>query len=572
MTKQVLILNITRMGDLVQTVPLIQRLQDEWPGVAIDLVVDQHLASVAALMPGLRQVLSYDFREFLDQTRPDVRGGSVQLQDLAAWAQPLKAVGYDRVINLTFTKRSGLLAAALGVPDTRGAVTDPAGTTVVRNPWLTYCVDMHRFRRFNRFNVADLFALGGSGPGSCAPLRLTIPKEADQWAGRFLATNAKENSMPTIAVQMGASKAKKTWRPEYFGRTMAVISRRLRCAFVLVGAKSDAADVAHGMAAYHAAGWTNEVCDAVGRTHVSQLAALLSHCRLLLTNDTGPRHLAVGVGTQVINLSVGHVDFRETGPYGPGHWVVQPVLDCAPCDVTQVCEHHRCKDQIVPEQVAALASHVLGGASWPTGWTGVRVYESGVDADGLATYQQRAGDHDVVSDWYGSFWWKYWYETLTNTTSQIVSAGSPPDVPDQQQCFDQLAPAVDRVVRVAERLVEVHRQNPATVSDLKTVQTELVSERWRAMQSATASPAFGPITTALLRDLYNGRVLDVAERLDRQAHAYRTWRRRIHEVMNRLRIERGTREGGGPVQLDPTGCPLIRFGEGPAVGGMKKHG
>jgi ketopantoate reductase len=163
------------------------------------------------------------------------------------------------------------------------------------------------------------------------------------------------------------------------------------------------------------------------------------------------------------------------------------------------------------------------------------VYESGVDADGLATYQQRAGDHDVVSDWYGSFWRKYWYETLTNTTSQIVSAGSPPDVPDQQQCFDQLAPAVDRVVRVAERLVEVHRQNPATVSDLKTVQTELVSERWRAMQSATTSPAFGPITTALLRDLYDGRVLDVAERLDRQAHAYRTWRRRIHEVMHRLR-------------------------------------
>jgi ADP-heptose:LPS heptosyltransferase len=551
------------MGDLAQTVPLLARLEQEWPGVAIDLVVDTRLASMAALLPGLRQVLSYDFREFLDQTHTDVSGGKVLPRELAAWAQPLKPAGYDRVINLTFTRRSGLLAAVLGVPDTRGAVTTAEGITVLRNPWLSYCVDMHRFRRVNRFNLADLFALGGSGPGSFAPIRLALPREADEWAREFLARHTRKGGIPALAVQIGASKAKKAWRPEYFGRTMAALSRRTPCTFVLIGTQNDVADIAQAVEAYRAAGGTSEFCDAVGQTTVPQLAALLSHCRLLLTNDTGPMHLAVGVGTQVINLSVGHVDFRETGPYGPGHWVVQPVLDCAPCDITQVCEHHRCKDRIVPDQVASLASHVLGNAPCPTGWTGFRVFESGVDADGLACYQQRGGQRDLVSDWYGTFWRKYWYETLTNTTSQIVSAGSPPDVPDQQQCFDQLAPAVDRVVRLAERLVEVHRQNPAAASDLKTVQTALVSVRRQAMQSAMASPAFGPITTALLRSLYDGRVLDVAKRLYWQAQAYRTWRRRIHEVMNRLRIERGTREGGGPVQLDPLGVRSSTLEKGP---------
>jgi ADP-heptose:LPS heptosyltransferase len=89
----------------------------------------------------------------------------------------------------------------------------------------------------------------------------------------------------------------------------------------------------------------------VGQTNVDQLAALLKECRLVLANDSEPMHLAVAVGTPVINLSVGHVDFRETGPYGPGHWVVQPVLDCAPCDVAESCAHHRCKELLVPEQI-----------------------------------------------------------------------------------------------------------------------------------------------------------------------------------------------------------------------------
>ena len=60
--KQVLILNITRMGDLVQTVPLLARLEQEWPGVAIDLVIDTRFAHMAALLPGLRQVHACDFK------------------------------------------------------------------------------------------------------------------------------------------------------------------------------------------------------------------------------------------------------------------------------------------------------------------------------------------------------------------------------------------------------------------------------------------------------------------------------------------------------------------------------
>ena len=58
MKRRVLLLNITRMGDLVQMGALLKRLQREWPAVEVDLVVDRRFAPVAALLPHLRHIIS----------------------------------------------------------------------------------------------------------------------------------------------------------------------------------------------------------------------------------------------------------------------------------------------------------------------------------------------------------------------------------------------------------------------------------------------------------------------------------------------------------------------------------
>ena len=119
---------------------------------------------------------------------------------------------------------------------------------------------MHQFRRFNRFNVADLFALGGSGLGSHQPIRFTVSSQAVEWARTRVAAS-RTRGLPLVVVQVSASKAKKTWRPEYFGQTMAALSRETPCVFVLTGTANDAIDVAIAVAAYHAAGGTSECCD-----------------------------------------------------------------------------------------------------------------------------------------------------------------------------------------------------------------------------------------------------------------------------------------------------------------------
>ena len=533
MSKQVLIINITRMGDLVQTIPLLARLNHEWPGVAIDLIVDQSFASMAALLPGLRHVHAYDFQRLTDHCRTMATDVVTLYREMSVWTRPLIETKYDRVVNLTFNRRSGLLASHIGAPDIRGVTTTSDGVSIIHNSWMTYFVDMHRHRRFNRFNLVDLYALGGSGPGPYAPLRMSLLPSSIEWAGRFLATANPRERVP-VAVQIGASDAIKAWRPEYFGRTMATLSRHVKATFVLIGSKGEAESVQLALATYRSVGGMAEIHDAVGKTDMPQLAALLAQCRLLLTNDTGPMHIAIGVGTPVIDLSVGHVDFNETGPYGKGHWVVQPDLGCAPCGFDQVCPHHACKDRLVPDQVAALCRHAVGLGPFPEFMTGVRLYESDVDGDGLGCYRMRAGHMDQASDWYGRFWRLYWYDAFTSDASAMSMEAPPPDFADQALLFRRLDPLITRLVKRTADLVRFTKRNPLPIETLKSAQAEVAEVRLQALDMTMPSPAFGPTTVALLRELQNGDGMELSMMAEQQATAYRTWGHRVKSVMDRL--------------------------------------
>ena len=537
MTRQVLIINITRMGDLVQTIPLLGRLMHEWPGVQIDLVVDKAFVAMAALLPGVRHVLAYDFQELINESRAMGKDVVTLYREVSSWAKPLVDTHYDRVINLTFNRRSGLLTAYIGASDIRGVTTTPDGAPVLHNPWFNYFVDMHEHRRFNRFNLVDIYALGGSGQGPHASLQLSITKAATEWAQQFLHTGKDHTTV--IAVQIGASEAIKAWRPESFGRTMAAISRLAPVTFVLIGTPGESEAVREAIATYRNAEGSAALIDAVGKTDLPKLAAVLSQCRLLLTNDTGPMHVAVGVGTPVIDLSVGHVDFNETGPYGRGHWVVQPDLGCAPCGFDQVCPHHACKDRLVPQQIAELCLHVLNRGSFPNAVTGIRLYESAIDEDGLACYRLRAGHVDTVSKWYGAFWRTYWYETFTDGRSQMSIEGPPPDLMDQQHLFQKLRPVASHLLKRTAEVARLSKRHPIPVERLQSTQAELALLRRQVLETAMPSSAFGPITVALLRELRNGDAMELSAMAQEQAQAYRTWAQRLRAVMDRLDMSQG---------------------------------
>lgn len=534
MTRQALIVNITRMGDLVQMGALLARLRDEWPDVAIDLVVDHRFAPVASMLTGLRHVIGFDFHELIDVSRAGVKDAVALFEELAAWARPLRERRYDRIINLTFNQPSALLVGYIGAPDIRGARNGWDFGSVVENPWMAYFTDIHHVRRLNRFNLVDVYALGGSGPGPFAPLHLAIPVEARDWARRYLLA-AEPAARQWIAAQAGASDIMKAWRPQHFGQALADLSTRWKGGVVLIGSPSEEHTIAEVIRAYRAAGGQNPIKNAAGRTTLPQLAALLGECRLLLTNDTGPMHLAVAAGTPVIDLSVGHVDFRETGPYGPGHWVIQPELDCAPCGFDRVCAHHACKDRILSPFVAQLMSHILGSAPCPTTCSGSRLYESGIDEDRLGTFRLRAGAEDPMQSWYATFWRRYWYETFSGTPSRVPpTPTSPPDADEAAPHVAALLPLLDGLCRRAEEIARLAAGPAVGAATLRALQREQRRERERTVQIAMTRPVTAPLAVSFLRALHSDNVQGLDRLARHHAQAYRQWRDRTAEIHRTL--------------------------------------
>ena len=225
---------------------------------------------------------------------------------------------------------------------------------------------------------------------------------------------------------------------------------------------------------------------------------------------------------------------------------MQPDLGCAPCGFDQVCPHHACKDRLVPQQMAELCLHVLGLGPFPTPVTGVRLYESAIDEDGLVCYQLRGGHVDTMSKWYGNFWRKYWYEVFTDERSEISPEGPAPDLSDQQRVFQELAPMVSHLLTRAAEVVRLSRRHPMPVARLQSTQSELASLRGQILKKAMPSSAFGPTTVALLREIRNGDAMELSAMAQEQAQAYRTWAQRLRAVMDRLETSQGHSVHGRP--------------------------
>jgi heptosyltransferase I len=96
--------------------------------------------------------------------------------------------------------------------------------------------------------------------------------------------------------------------------------------------------------------------DLAGATTVGLLPALLSRASLLITNDSGPMHIAAAVGTPVVAL-FGPTSAARTGPYGVGQNVLTGKVPCSPC-FSRTCQNAlplECLRTVSPEQVLAAA-------------------------------------------------------------------------------------------------------------------------------------------------------------------------------------------------------------------------
>ncbi len=351
--KKILILNFTRIGDLIQTSPLLAGLKDEFPGCHITLAANVSFFGICKNLPHIDKVMVFDPKQFIhaDGGQTSIAEVYFYLDDFVA---QLAAEKYDMLINLSHSNLTAIMGRLLKIPDVRGIASDDEGNKVVNDPWLMYFSALLSFRRYNTFNLVDIYQLGGGVEPKGRGLFINSA-EPERLAAPLLAELGVVDGDRLIGIQAGASMKERRWPSTSFAKSADLLARRWNAKIVLLGAAAEKElvdEVSASMEMPH--------INLAGKTTLEQLIGVVKRCTVLVTNDTATMHIAAATRTPIVALFLVHAYGVETGPYCEKAVLLEPEIQCFPCLHSSTCPHYACLDYITPEMVVDAAVHLVG--------------------------------------------------------------------------------------------------------------------------------------------------------------------------------------------------------------------
>jgi ADP-heptose:LPS heptosyltransferase len=214
----------------------------------------------------------------------------------------LRAEKFDWIANLTFSPFSSYLTHSLSTETTKvsGYTRHQDGYLSLSDEVSTYFYAQVGTDGANRVHLADVFAS-----------LLNLEYVEEDWIGPNAITEKMTLPVPFITCHIGASEEHKSLTPAQWGKTIRQLNQRHpNMNIVLIGSEAEKSRVAEIRQQAPLA----PVTDLVGKTQMYELFEVLQKTELLIGGDSAPMHMASLTDTPSLNVSVGHVNFWETGP------------------------------------------------------------------------------------------------------------------------------------------------------------------------------------------------------------------------------------------------------------------
>mgnify|MGYP000064831451 CR=1 FL=1 len=367
MAQRIAIVRLSALGDVVNTLPALTALRRARPEAHIAWVCETASAGVLEGHPLLSELIVVP-RKGWGASLKGLRGVPRVVGEVRRFARELRARGFDAAIDLQGNLRSGVITWLTRAPLRIG----PARGKELGHIFLNHRVKLpagplHRVERA----LAILAALGIE----TADARPIVPvTDADRArVDAFLAasglaacvapashghasaagTAAAGGEFAVIHAGTSPFGRYKQWPPERWAEVARGLGAELGLRVVLTRGPSQAeAESAEAMA--RAAGPSAIVAPLLS---LRELGELFRRCRVFLSVDTGPMHLASAVGAPVVAL-FGPKDPRVYAPYFGPRAVVEKPLECRPCR-RRSCSDPRCMLAITPAEVLAAAQGLL---------------------------------------------------------------------------------------------------------------------------------------------------------------------------------------------------------------------
>ncbi len=337
--QKLLIVSSSWLGDAVITVPTIYGIRSIFPKAHAAILAKDTIADIFRAVPVIDEIIPYAKRK-----------GFGKIDSHLHTARMLKKKKFDLAILFPRSLGTALMCLAARIP-CRVGFTDPLRSLLLTEKLerSSEVLTVHQVYYYKKL----LEPLGQAQFPEMS--YLVVPDAERTWARTFMRANNLDPSEYIIGLNPGSTYGKaKQWLPERFQELAQRLIAKQGCRIILFG---DSATSMLAAAIDKQLG--GRAVNTVGRTNTLQLAALLERCSILVTNDTGPMHVACALGTPVVAV-FGSTDQAATGPLGPHATAVNSSLPCSPC-LKRTCPkgHYRCMHAVTVDTVEAAVLEQL---------------------------------------------------------------------------------------------------------------------------------------------------------------------------------------------------------------------
>ena len=338
--KRILIARTDRIGDLVLSTPVIKALREKYPNSYIAMICSPNTRDIVEGNPYLDEVITYD------KERKHKSGAQT-----FKFAKNLKKKGFDLAIILHPANRVHLITYLAGIPRRLGYDRKMGFLLTDKIPHTKQLGLKHELE----YNFDLLQYLGIEVKDK--ELFMPIKDESEIFVEEMFARSGIKKTDKILAIHPCASCPSRIWLAERFAHVADILARKYGFKIVVVAGPGDI-DKAQGVI-------KNMRCSAVdlsGKISLSQLASVLKRCALLISNVSGPAHIAAALGVPVVSIfsaSQAGLSPRRWEPIGKKTKVLHKQVGCIECLAHNCKKEFACLKAITVEEVVSAAELLL---------------------------------------------------------------------------------------------------------------------------------------------------------------------------------------------------------------------
>jgi heptosyltransferase-2 len=332
--KKILIRGPNWVGDAVLAIPAIKAVREHYAQAEITVLVRPWVAGLFTSAPFVNKVWS--------EPKPSGLG------DWRRVARTIRAGAFELALLLPNSFESALMMFLAGVPQRVGYATD-ARSWMLTNSLKPAAANRHQTHYY--LDLVKMVADGSTQPS----IEINASAEERAEARRLLRTEGIGDGEPFLVLNPGAAYGSaKRWYADRFARVADTLSREFQVSVALIGSEGE-----RGVAEEVRAQIRSRAAVLNGKTSLETLIGVLSESSLMITNDSGPMHIAAALGVPTVAV-FGSTDERVTGPCGSRTRIVKRAVECSPCLLRECPIDHRCMTGVTVEDVCRAARELVG--------------------------------------------------------------------------------------------------------------------------------------------------------------------------------------------------------------------